>query len=513
MKIFFSIGSLLLLLNFFSISAFSQSTGIVDFGTPNRENVCRDGVIDNQGNHVFVHTDVWNTEMAVTSVSATYQTNWVLDFNLPCEGKSQIEQLADGNYLVAAGSSYTAYMIKINPAGVVLWFKSINGLFIEKFIEDVSDSALYLAGGYYGQSILGKTDATGNFIWFNKNNRCNFYRELIFTNDGNLAAAGPAIIFNPDFKITLTKITKAGNEIWSKEFSSTVSIHLSELEQSTFDSCYYFSGTALPTNDPFHSDVLYGKFDPSGNFVGARTLSYAFMDNGWGMVQTSGNFFEFLAWSRPQEVCGGANVVFVKFDSNLDTIITKRYGESNGLNMTIYRLKKRSANELYCFGDAYMWSHIYYQDNILLKTDTSFNLSCNALVNNMTLGSLVFTSVDTSDFITNTMTINTSYSTTTYTIVTANGCTGDMLSGINVPEKNLNVTVFPNPASATVQIKNESELELKVFVYDSRGKLVTQMEGIKNSLLIDVSDFANGIYNFVITDGQNSHSEKISVVR
>jgi hypothetical protein len=69
-------------------------------------------------------------------------------------------------------------------------------------------------------------------------------------------------------------------------------------------------------------------------------------------------------------------------------------------------------------------------------------------------------------------------------------------AGLGIDENDLDLTVYPNPASGeifiSVNAKNEQIFQLKIT--DFQGKTLWNRQNIKFPMSLDVSGFSNGIY-------------------
>jgi len=83
----------------------------------------------------------------------------------------------------------------------------------------------------------------------------------------------------------------------------------------------------------------------------------------------------------------------------------------------------------------------------------------------------------------------------------------------------LNVTVSPNPATTKVlfDIDLESSEFLSIEIYKVDGQLVDviakQSFSTGNTQLVyDVSELSSGLYMYRVTNGENSYTERFTVV-
>jgi D-alanyl-D-alanine carboxypeptidase len=100
-----------------------------------------------------------------------------------------------------------------------------------------------------------------------------------------------------------------------------------------------------------------------------------------------------------------------------------------------------------------------------------------------------------------------------YTIVTLNGCSSDTSNVIHaVPlavetYSAMQCELFPNPANNGLTVKSPGEFD--VVVYDITGRIVATKNGNRNACLLDVRDWAPGIYTIKISRGNESSMAKL----
>ncbi|MBK9282803.1 MAG: T9SS type A sorting domain-containing protein [Sphingobacteriaceae bacterium] len=69
--------------------------------------------------------------------------------------------------------------------------------------------------------------------------------------------------------------------------------------------------------------------------------------------------------------------------------------------------------------------------------------------------------------------------------------------------QNINLNVFPNPASTQVNFSTPSDLAKQVDIFDLTGKKVESILLQNGKAQLNVSDYNNGLYLFKLTDGGN----------
>ena len=75
----------------------------------------------------------------------------------------------------------------------------------------------------------------------------------------------------------------------------------------------------------------------------------------------------------------------------------------------------------------------------------------------------------------------------------------------------VSVSLFPNPAAATVTLTGAENARVQLF--DLSGRLLSVVESASENQQIDVSNWAEGLYIVRISDGKNSIAKKLNVIR
>jgi len=74
---------------------------------------------------------------------------------------------------------------------------------------------------------------------------------------------------------------------------------------------------------------------------------------------------------------------------------------------------------------------------------------------------------------------------------------GAIPTDIDDSEPSQDLTVYPNPASHSIRIRNSSSFK----IYNMEGQLVLEKDGLGNTQEVDVSSLSKGIYNLVLDGG------------
>ena len=105
----------------------------------------------------------------------------------------------------------------------------------------------------------------------------------------------------------------------------------------------------------------------------------------------------------------------------------------------------------------------------------------------------------------------------TYQISGGTKATNQLLTESNVQDdtKNMNIDVYPNPATNYFVVYNYKLDNNQVLLYDISGKMIRNVRSSHLTTKVDVSNLANGVYILTIknVDGRNIRTEKIVVSR
>jgi hypothetical protein len=82
---------------------------------------------------------------------------------------------------------------------------------------------------------------------------------------------------------------------------------------------------------------------------------------------------------------------------------------------------------------------------------------------------------------------------------------------VNEEAENLNVQVFPNPASEKININWTSEEKVVVEIFDALGRTVYTASLNSGINSVDVSAWESGAYTIHIQDGDSLFVEKLMV--
>jgi len=87
------------------------------------------------------------------------------------------------------------------------------------------------------------------------------------------------------------------------------------------------------------------------------------------------------------------------------------------------------------------------------------------------------------------------------------GCSAAGATSLN----NNNFTLYPNPASSTIQINFNAASRRKIEIYTILGGQITAFVTDKSENELSISNLENGVYFLRITEGENTQTEKLII--
>ncbi len=469
-----------------SLMQFGQTTGVFSSGLTNGDQfqpTC--GVRDNFDNVICMgqSSTINGYKLYFAKINSWGNPDW--SFVLDCNGSSTIGKLiqtSDNNFLAVTGDGGGGIVVKLTTSGSILWVKKFSNIYVfHDVIEDVNGELYFLGKGAI-MPIVMKTNSTATVIWsqtfaFSPAPAAYFPERMILTGDGNLAIAG--CTSGSGGGMMLFKISKLGVIVWGNIYRSTgVALTGSSLAQSSTDGSFMVTGTSrLGT----YFDAAVFKIDNNGGVISSKVLSAVYHDYLYDVVETGveGQFMvlgKTMLWSN----CGG-NLLFVKFDSNLDTLLTRSYGLINGSSSWFTKFNRIPGAGYYTVGTGTLWSkHIplFSMDNVVVKVDSNASGICDPYQQTFTLSSLPLTTSGTISSSTMTPTSTTTYTQTNIAMNTINGCTGQPF-GIEEGKTVFSLMAFPNPDKHGFKLKIEgleTNQGLSLGIFDMQGRKVRSVD-------------------------------------
>ena len=75
------------------------------------------------------------------------------------------------------------------------------------------------------------------------------------------------------------------------------------------------------------------------------------------------------------------------------------------------------------------------------------------------------------------------------------------------------ISVYPNPTANTVVVNNGTNFEYMATILNANGQVVKSFNALSGANTIDVTDLASGLYAIMVTDGIDSYTSKLSIVK
>jgi hypothetical protein len=260
-----------------------------------------------------------------------------------------IQEDSIGNFIVCGDSGRTqnsAYdsqllLLKADAFGNILWVKTygdtmkqaarcVRQTFDGGYILNGYDDALVL---YDCESLLLKTDSIGDSLWSKQDYSANDFRvgiSVLQLPDSSLVSSSYADgqqFYNP---YQLMKSDKQGNNLWSHytdaiyasasgptNFSGSSLIY-------TYDHSFVVAGTH-PDNSNGYTNIYCTKLDSTGQLIWTKYFGDTLYWFGSSVYQTSDSGYIICGYTNDSTI-GGFDILFMKLDSNGDSLWSKRFG-------------------------------------------------------------------------------------------------------------------------------------------------------------------------------------------
>ncbi|NOQ75750.1 MAG: T9SS type A sorting domain-containing protein [Crocinitomix sp.] len=481
---------------------------IVNYGQPSTSLIGSNGIIDQDGNHVFLSRG--NTNNILSFFGPDNVEIWSKKFDFSSTDGIILE-LSDGDYLCALSSSF-GQILKFNSAGDIIWHKKIH--FQIKSAFECVDNRIVIAGQRI-DSFLMMIDLEGNTVWSRKIEKESPYsvvfpvaipsidNEILFTSKPR--KTGDSISYQ-----NFSKFNIDGDLVWQKSLIKPFNHYANSMVQAE-SGAIYTVGSAIMYGEPNFSDVLISKYSSTGEFERTIQCGYQWGDDGFDIIEDINGDILIVGFTKPVEVCGG-NLLVMKFNPDLDVIFTKIYGTPSGSGAFYFHLHQKD-EMIYAYGSGSLWTSISEgggSDVHLLKTDSEFEFLCNQYDQDWELEDVAYLPSDLSvDIVTHVGANNPVESTVEETTLNYDWHCGVSLSSTDENKDGV-FKLFPNPTSGNFRISGSTPY--KIIVSDISGKTVYESDGMMTSPTaeIDLSQQNKGIY-FVNILGEDQN-EVIKII-
>ena len=423
-----------------------------------------------------------NTDMYLLKLDSMGQIKFQSTFgNVKNDIGKSVIQLMDSSYVMIGYTNsigfggYDIFLVKANKNGGLVWQKTIGGMSWDfaHSIQQTLDGGFIIAGSTYdskygnSDGYVVKTDATGNVIWnkiFGGANDDEF-KSVIQTADGGYALAGNTNSYGDlNGDAWVFKLLANGDSAWSIKYGGIKEDFGNKVYQLQNSEIVVVGGTkSVSSNGATETIIL--KYDAA-----LGTLTYSYAD-----LSTIDEYYNSFAEGLNGLLvgCGKTKDPFFGFQGLVD-MYTSTFGYFKffpftfGNNDELFSIYKTKDKGFVCVGTTQGGSAVL-QDVLILKMDSLGNYGNN------------ITSIQDHDL------------------------------------NNIGLTIFPNPASNTLNLKldNVSKLSQPNFkVLNIEGNTMMMDMITNNKTEIQIQNLASGLYFLQLYDHYNLlKTSKISIIK
>ena len=407
-------------------------------------------------------------------------------------------------------------LIKTDANGNTQWAHTYNSIDNNEEIFSVKETS---TGDFVmaGNGFVGKVSASGNLIWAKdlKSPSVNLLlRSLDLTSDGGVILGGSLDTTGKPSYAYLIKMNGAGNIKWSKIYNSIYNQYEQGYSVSqTADKGFILTGaTYYPVAPNTNMNHIYlVKTDSLGNLMWTKKFASDGNDVGYDAKQTTDGGYIVTAYSTGfvGNTLVTSNTVLIK--TNATGIITwcKYYG-------VFMNTGEEPASVYVTNGGGYLVSglttdNMGYPDQFyLLKTDDSGNVNCHGY--SWPLYDSVYVSVShtynqaiaTLNLTTATPTINEKH----LLCNNIDACTAGVTGLQDVDQKDLQISIFPNPANDILNI-NDEQNQFQNAIIEIKNYLGQTVFTAPFSDQINISSISSGIYSLTLQSKDKKKTVKV----
>lgn len=433
---------------------------------------------------------------------------------------------SNGDYLlVGVSSSYSAagdsdvYVARISPTGSKLWSKTYGGSGAEVpwNISIVSDGNYIIAGTSFNGSnqediYLLKITGNGDKLWDKTYGGAGIDggKEAVETSDGGFIVSG-YVEPTPgaqNYKCTLIKTDKDGNQQWVKQYVSTEHIYFGggASVKQTSDGGYIFFGQTHGA-DWQNTDYYLLKTDASGNEVWSKIFNDPNLQRGQFVWANADGTFITIG-DQETGSAGGYDVEVIKFDSGGNKIWSQMIG---GDDKDIGKRIRPTSDGGYIAAGNTRSFNLINPDFYVIKLDKTGKVlwtrnyggtdheHCYTAIE---LNDGSFVAMGHTRTVSNSIDVMLIRDTVSIATPTAVASLGESM-----------INVFPNPAQSVINITGLTNYKTtQIHLNDILGKTILIKELISSSdTEIYFGKLSPGIYNLAIYSDAGVINKKVSI--
>ena len=181
--------------------------------------------------------------------------------------------------------------------------------------------------GDQGTLFLNRYSTTGTLAWSRETGKTSD----TYVYGESLGSDGIYLTGNVNSSGLVQKYDLTGNQIWTREFGSSLANNLGE-SISWSSTGVYVAGLSTPlTNQSFTGLVVFVReYDPNGNIVWTRELTNSSQDVGGVYGDSSGVYVGYKGALPGQSGTAATGTYLAKYDQNGSLLWTRVFGESSG---------------------------------------------------------------------------------------------------------------------------------------------------------------------------------------
>ncbi len=423
-------------------------------------------------------------------------------------------QTADGGFLVAGMTrnqlplDTDIYLVRTNSAGDTLWTRTLGGSQPDypRCIIATTDGNYFITGftaswGSGSRDVyLVKMTPAGTVLWTKTYGGpfSDTGKEIIHTSDGNYVIAGTS-----NYKVMLMKIDPSGNVLWNRTYATAQNMSGSSVKQCS-DGGYIMTGTRMnPQNTGSYMYLV--RTNPSGDTLWTRTYAGTLSEEGKFIVTNSDGTFTLCA--TDSTAATDWDVHAMKISATGSIIWNKRYG---GNQKDICWMIQSTTDGGYIiaatsrsFGwiNPRMWLVKINASGDTLWTRNfgswwhNHDYACHQLPDG---GYMAVGHQEDASTLTHILFVR----------LNANGT-------LDVPESNVDlaVNVFPNPSAGPLQVNSPGHMIRDVIVYDITGQCILREAVHSEVFEVDLAARPKGIYFLEMIAETNAASRQKVIIQ